>query len=114
MVLAGRERGARVCVLACMCAYTRNCVHGRTKPQPLYLVEPFSFFTVCAFSLLCSQCGGCGTFRAKISNIEATEDAKQKLLWERMHKKEEVSEFVPTNMAVNYMQHNRCEWPGVV
>ncbi|XP_076454606.1 splicing factor C9orf78-like [Babylonia areolata] len=44
---------------------------------------------------------------AKISNIEATEEAKQKLLWERMHKKEEVSDFVPTNMAVNYMQHNR-------
>ena len=58
------------------------------------------------FSLVCSQLGG--TFRAKITNIEATEDAKQKLLWERMHKKEEVSEFVPTNMAVNYMQHNRC------
>ncbi|KAK7094880.1 splicing factor C9orf78-like [Littorina saxatilis] len=44
---------------------------------------------------------------AKITNIEATEDAKQKLLWERMNKKEEVSAFVPTNMAVNYMQHNR-------
>lgn len=44
---------------------------------------------------------------AKICNIEATEEAKQKLLWERMHKKEEVSDFVPTNVAVNYMQHNR-------
>nr|KAG5685555.1 hypothetical protein BaRGS_032417 [Batillaria attramentaria] len=44
---------------------------------------------------------------AKILNIEATEEAKQKLLWERMHKKEEVSDFVPTNVAVNYMQHNR-------
>ncbi|PVD22493.1 hypothetical protein C0Q70_18307 [Pomacea canaliculata] len=44
---------------------------------------------------------------AKICNIEATEEAKQKLLWERMHKKEEVSDFVPTNIAVNYMQHNR-------
>lgn len=53
-------------------------------------------------------------YRAKITNIEATEDAKQKLLWERMNKKEEVSAFVPTNMAVNYMQHNRCQLVVVV
>lgn len=44
---------------------------------------------------------------AKIKNIEATEDAKQKLLRERMNKKDGPSQFVPTNMAVNFVQHNR-------
>jgi hypothetical protein len=48
-------------------------------------------------------------FRAKIKNIEETEEAKQKLIKERMKKKEAVSEFVPTNMAVNFVQHNRCK-----
>lgn len=46
--------------------------------------------------------------RAKIKNIEATEDAKQKLLQERLRKKDGPSMFVPTNMAVNFVQHNRC------
>ncbi|MCL4116762.1 UNVERIFIED_CONTAM: hypothetical protein GTU68_036177 [Idotea baltica] len=44
---------------------------------------------------------------AKIRNIEATEDAKQKLLRESMMKKERPSEFVPKNMAVNFVQHSR-------
>ncbi|KAJ8300026.1 hypothetical protein KUTeg_021545 [Tegillarca granosa] len=45
---------------------------------------------------------------AKIKNIEATEESKQKLIEERRKKKEHVvSDFVPTNMAVNFMQHNR-------
>lgn len=44
---------------------------------------------------------------AKIRNIEATEEAKQKLLRESMMKKERPSEFVPKNMAVNFVQHNR-------
>lgn len=44
---------------------------------------------------------------AKIRNIEATEDAKQRLLKERMNKKDGPSQFVPTNMAVNFVQHNR-------
>ncbi|XP_064616586.1 splicing factor C9orf78 homolog [Liolophura sinensis] len=45
---------------------------------------------------------------AKIKNIEATEEAKHKLLMEKMRKKDaEVSDFVPTNMAVNFVQHNR-------
>ncbi|KAH3861212.1 telomere length and silencing protein 1 homolog [Dreissena polymorpha] len=44
---------------------------------------------------------------AKIRNIEETEEAKQKLIDERRRKKEQVSEFVPTNMAVNFVQHNR-------
>ena len=48
--------------------------------------------------------------RAKIKNIEETEGAKQKLIIERMTKKEAISEFVPTNMAVNFVQHNRCEY----
>nr|CAG4638783.1 EOG090X0F7F [Cyclestheria hislopi] len=44
---------------------------------------------------------------AKIKNIEATEEAKQKLLQERFKKKDGPSVFVPTNMAVNFVQHNR-------
>ncbi|KPJ05322.1 Uncharacterized protein C9orf78 [Papilio xuthus] len=44
---------------------------------------------------------------AKIKNIEATEEAKMKLLWERHNKKDGPSQFVPTNMAVNFVQHNR-------
>ncbi|GLH12321.1 Uncharacterized protein C9orf78 [Gryllus bimaculatus] len=44
---------------------------------------------------------------AKIRNIEATEEAKLKLLWERRSKKDAPSQFVPTNMAVNFVQHNR-------
>ncbi|KAK7604160.1 hypothetical protein V9T40_004433 [Parthenolecanium corni] len=44
---------------------------------------------------------------AKIKNIEATEEAKLKLLWERQNKKDGPSSFVPSNMAVNFVQHNR-------
>lgn len=47
--------------------------------------------------------------QAKIRNIEATEDAKQKLLQDAKNKKDGPSQFVPTNMAVNFMQHNRCK-----
>lgn len=32
-----------------------------------------------------------------------------KLLWERHKKKDGPSQFVPTNMAVNFVQHNRCK-----
>lgn len=49
---------------------------------------------------------------AKIKNIERTEDAKQKLIQEQLNKKKSNStSFVPTNMAVNYVQHRRymCE-----
>lgn len=46
---------------------------------------------------------------AKIKNIEATEEAKLKLLWERNNKKDGPSQFVPSNMAVNFVQHNRCK-----
>ncbi|XP_059486315.1 splicing factor C9orf78 [Neocloeon triangulifer] len=44
---------------------------------------------------------------AKIRNIEATEEAKMKMLRERSSKKDLPSQFVPTNMAVNFVQHNR-------
>ena len=47
-------------------------------------------------------------FRAKIKNIEQTEEAKMKLMKDRMNKKKENTTFVPTNMAVNFVQHNRC------
>lgn len=46
---------------------------------------------------------------SKIKNIEATEEAKQKLIDEQNKKKDGPSVFVPTNMAVNFTQHNRCK-----
>lgn len=46
---------------------------------------------------------------AKIKNIEATEAAKEKLLLDQKNKKDGPSHFVPTNMAVNFVQHNRCK-----
>lgn len=46
---------------------------------------------------------------AKIKNIEATEEAKQKLLQDQKNRKDGPSLFVPTNMAVNFVQHNRCK-----
>lgn len=49
---------------------------------------------------------------AKIKNIEATEEAKMKLMWERHNKKDCPSQFVPTNMAVNFVQHNRFNIDG--
>lgn len=51
---------------------------------------------------------------AKIRNIEATEEAKQRLLRESMMKKERPSEFVPKNMAVNFVQHNRCKHHKII
>jgi len=33
-----------------------------------------------------------------------------KLLWDRHSKKDGPSQFVPTNMAVNFVQHNRCKF----
>lgn len=45
---------------------------------------------------------------AKIKNIIQTEDAKAKLIAEqRNKKKDQGTSFVPTNIAVNYVQHNR-------
>ncbi|CAH1105227.1 unnamed protein product [Psylliodes chrysocephalus] len=44
---------------------------------------------------------------AKIRNIEATEEAKLRLLWQNQNKKDGPSQFVPSNMAVNFVQHNR-------
>lgn len=48
--------------------------------------------------------------RAKIKNIEATEEAKNKMIQDRLNSKESSMSFVPTNMAVNFVQHNRCEF----
>lgn len=50
---------------------------------------------------------------AKIRNIEATEIAKEKLLRDQRNRKDGPSKFVPTNMAVNFVQHNRCKWPSI-
>lgn len=49
---------------------------------------------------------------AKIRNIEATEAAKEKLVLDQKNKKDAPSQFVPTNMAVNFVQHNRCKYPS--
>lgn len=46
---------------------------------------------------------------AKIRNIEATESAKEKLLMDHRNRKDGPSKFVPTNVAVNFVQHNRCK-----
>ncbi|XP_055317683.1 splicing factor C9orf78 homolog [Sitodiplosis mosellana] len=43
----------------------------------------------------------------KIKNIEATEAAKEKLLRDQKNKKSAPSHFVPSNIAVNFSQHNR-------
>jgi len=48
---------------------------------------------------------------AKIRNIEATEEAKQRIIEEQRNKKSRgPTEMVPTNMAVNFMHHSRCEF----
>lgn len=47
---------------------------------------------------------------AKIKNIEATEEAKERLMQEQKNKADGPSAFVPTNMAVNFTQHNRCKY----
>ncbi|KAK5647333.1 hypothetical protein RI129_002225 [Pyrocoelia pectoralis] len=44
---------------------------------------------------------------AKIKNIEATEEAKLKLLFEQNSNNDGPSQFVPTNMAVNFAHHSR-------
>lgn len=47
---------------------------------------------------------------AKIRNIEATEEAKQRMIDEQKNKKSRgPTEMVPTNMAVNFMLHSRCK-----
>lgn len=47
---------------------------------------------------------------AKIRNIEATEEAKMKMLELRSKKKTGPTEMVPTNMASNFMLHSRCKY----
>ena len=44
---------------------------------------------------------------AKIKNIEATEEAKGKIINEMRNKKKTASEFVPTNLASNFLLHER-------
>ena len=54
--------------------------------------------------------------QAKIQNIEATEEAKRKMIEERRNKNQGPSIMVPTNVAVDFMQHNRCKlnWIGKI
>lgn len=59
------------------------------------------------------RCASFSFHSAKIKNIISTEDAKARLLAEQQNKKKDSeTSFVPTNMAVNYVQHNRCECPA--
>jgi len=44
---------------------------------------------------------------AKIKNIEATEEAKLKMIDESKNRSQQASVFVPTNMASNFMHHRR-------
>ena len=44
---------------------------------------------------------------AKIKNIEATEEAKGKILNEMKNKRKAASDFVPTNLASNFLLHDR-------
>eukprot|EP00794_Sanderia_malayensis_P006984 gene6984-7769_t len=44
---------------------------------------------------------------AKIKNIEATEEAKMKFLNESKNKNKTTSDFVPTNLASNFLHHDR-------
>lgn len=44
---------------------------------------------------------------AKIKNIEATEEAKGKIINEMRNKKKTASDFVPTNLASNFLLHER-------
>lgn len=50
----------------------------------------------------------------KIRNIEETEEAKHKLFKQRKYKRDMPSQFVPNNMAVNFVQHNRCTYHVVL
>lgn len=45
---------------------------------------------------------------AKIRNIEATEEAKQRMIQEQKMKKDVPSHFVPINIAANFVQHDRA------
>lgn len=47
--------------------------------------------------------------QAKIQNIEETEEAKRKVIEERLKRNQGPSIMVPTNVAVDFMQHNRCK-----
>lgn len=69
--------------------------------------------SVCVCVLNCFVCILCS---AKIKNIISTEEAKAKLIAEQRNKKKDNgTSFVPTNIAVNYVQHNRCEYyPSVL
>ncbi len=44
---------------------------------------------------------------AKIKNIEATEEAKMKFINESKDKRKTTSDFVPTNLASNFLHHDR-------
>lgn len=48
---------------------------------------------------------------AKMRNIEATEEAKQRLLQERLRQRQkravEDADLTPYNMSVNFVQHSR-------
>ena len=74
------------------------------KIHPLSISMPTTFLDMNEYFFLCFSSS------AKIKNIISTEEAKAKLLAEQQNKKKDSeTSFVPTNMAVNYVQHNRCK-----
>ena len=79
---------------------TKKCGRYDFEACPVFCLKLYMFFI---FFFIFSS--------AKIKNIELTEDAKQKLLEEKKRQRENMpSQFVPTNVAVNFVQHNRCEY----
>lgn len=56
-----------------------------------------------------SACIYCVCPRSKFRNIEETEMAKQRILEESRSKKTEGASLLPTNMAADFMHHNRCK-----
>lgn len=47
--------------------------------------------------------------RSKFRNIEETEIAKRKVFEESRSKKTDGTTMLPTNMAADFVHHNRCE-----
>ena len=104
-------------ILCILCMHFFHFMHSRHAFFPFYAFLCVHFFPFYAFSVCSGNCPVlCGLFMdvcsAKIKNIEATEEAKQRLLKERRDKRANKDGtgvgHAPTNVAVNYVQHNRC------
>ena len=80
----------------------------------MLLIKRFSaVFAICVFVILTTTTAIAADSGSNYDVVGITlgmtvEDAKQKLLQDRLQKKEESISLVPTNYAVNFVQHNRC------